>query len=74
MAGEAEVRGRNGISDVIRKEAERQISDAEFEREASRAPVQLRTKEDLFCFRLFAEHLEVPDEVVREIVGTTAVY
>lgn len=62
-----------GSSDVIRREAERQISDAEFEREASLAPVGLRTKEELFCYRLFAERFDLDPDVVRGLVGTTAV-
>ena len=61
-------------SDLLRREAERVISDGELERETSRAPVALRTKEELFCYRLFTDRFDLPDEVVRRIVGTTAVY
>ena len=63
-----------GSSDLLRREAERTISDTEFEREAERAPVPLRTKEELYCYRLFAERFDLPDDVVQGIVGTTAVY
>lgn len=63
-----------GSADVIRREAERQIPDREFEREAARAPVSLRTKEELFCYRMFAERFALPDATVRDLVGTTAVY
>ena len=63
-----------GSAGVIRKEAERQISDAEFEREASRAPVPLRTKEEVYCYRLFRENVDLPPQIVRELVGTTHVY
>lgn len=63
-----------GSYDVIRREAERQISDGDFEREASRAPVRLRTKEELFCFRLFEERFELSPEILGGLVGTTAVY
>lgn len=63
-----------GSYDVIRKEAERRISDAEFERKASRAPVPLRTKEELFCYDLFQEAFDLPPSVVPGLVGITSVY
>jgi asparagine synthase (glutamine-hydrolysing) len=63
-----------GSAGLLRVEAERHIADAEFEREASRAPVPLRTKEELFAYRLFEERFSLPPEVVRDLVGTTAVY
>jgi asparagine synthase (glutamine-hydrolysing) len=63
-----------GSFDVIRKEAERQISDREFEREAARAPVPLRTKEELYCYRLFADRFDLEPDAIRSLVGTTAVY
>jgi len=63
-----------GSFDVIRKEAERQISDAEFERETQRVQIPLRTKEELYCYRLFQDALNLPPEVARDLVGTTAVY
>lgn len=63
-----------GSFDVIRREAERQIPDAEFEREAARAPVPLRTKEELYCYRLFRENVDLPLPALRGLVGTTAVY
>lgn len=61
-----------GSFDIIRKEAERQISDAEFEREAARAKVKLRTKEELYCYRLFRRHFD-NDEAVA-CIGRTLVY
>ena len=64
----------DGSSDVIRREAERQIPDAEFEREAPKAPVPLRTKEELYCYRLFRENVDLPPPAIRGLVGTTAVY
>jgi len=63
-----------GSADVIRREADRQISDREFERDAGRAPVPLRTKEEVLCYRLFADRFPLPPHVVRGLVGTTAVY
>lgn len=63
-----------GSADMIRTEAERSITDREFEREAGRAPVPLRTKEELYCYRLFADRFDLEPETVRDIVGTTAVY
>jgi asparagine synthase (glutamine-hydrolysing) len=63
-----------GSFDVIRREAERQISDAKFEREAGRAPVPLRTKEELFCYHLFEEAFDLPPSVAPGLVGTTSVY
>lgn len=63
-----------GSSDVLRKEAERQISDAEFERDRERVPIAVRTKEELFCYRLFAERFDLPSDGVAGLIGTTAVY
>ncbi len=63
-----------GSFDIIRREAERQISDTEFERESKCLPLHLRTKEELYCFRLFAEQFDLPPEVVRGLVAVTAVY
>ncbi|HKZ23465.1 MAG TPA: asparagine synthase-related protein, partial [Thermoplasmata archaeon] len=63
-----------GSFEIIRREAERQISDAEFDREVARTPVPLRTKEELYCYRLFAERFDLDPEVVRDLVGITAVY
>lgn len=63
-----------GSFDVIRLEAERQISDAEFDRESERSPLAFRTKEELFCYRLFAEQFDLPPEIVGDLVGVTAVY
>lgn len=63
-----------GSSDLIRREAERQISDADFDHEANRASVLLRTKEELYCYRLFSEHYNLEQEVLSNLVGTTRVY
>lgn len=63
-----------GSSDLIRREAERQVSDAEFDREAERAPVPLRTKEELYCYQLFSDHFDLEPEVLSNLVGTTRVY
>ena len=63
-----------GSIDLIRREAERVISDAEFAREAERAPVLIRTKEELYCYRLFAERFGLDPDSIRGIVGTTAAY
>ncbi len=62
-----------GSFDVIRREAERQLSDAEFEklREEAR-PIELRTKEEAYCYRLFRERF--PKEVAVECLGRTEVY
>jgi asparagine synthase (glutamine-hydrolysing) len=63
-----------GSADLIRREAERVISDGEFDREAQRAPVPIRTKEELYCYRLFADRFALEPDTIRTIVGTTAVY
>ena len=63
-----------GSVGLIRDEADRQISDAAFERDAPRAPVPIRTKEELFCYRMFSERFDLSPDVVRDLVGTTAVY
>jgi len=63
-----------GATDIVRREAERVISDPEFTRDAERTPVPLRTKEELYCYRLFAERFDLEPDVMRDIVGTTAVY
>ena len=62
-----------GASDIIQREAERAISDREFEREAPRAEVPIRTKEALYCYRLFAERFGLEPDAIRGIVGTTPV-
>jgi asparagine synthase (glutamine-hydrolysing) len=46
-----------GSSDVLARHAERVISDREFQREAARAPVRIRSKEELLFFRLFDEEV-----------------
>ncbi|HKZ23355.1 MAG TPA: asparagine synthase B [Thermoplasmata archaeon] len=63
-----------GSFDVVRRVAERQITDAEFEKERERIPTSPRTKEELYCYRLFEEQFELPPDIVNELVGTTAVY
>ena len=63
-----------GSSEIIRTEAERQVSDAELEREAGQAPIPVRTKEELLCYRLFQEHFDLSPQVVRDLVGATSVY
>lgn len=63
-----------GSAEVIRQEAERNISDRQFDREAGRAPIPIRSKEELYCYRLFAERFDLEPDAVRNIIGTTAVY
>lgn len=63
-----------GVANLVRREAERQISDAEYERDRARAAAAVRSKEELYCLRLFEEHFDLPAEVVRDLVGTTAIY
>lgn len=63
-----------GSHDVIRREAERQITDAEFDRDRAKSPVEVRTKEELFCYRLFSEQFDLNPAAVRELAGTTAAY
>ncbi len=63
-----------GSFEVIRDEANRQISNAELEREKGRVPVPVRTKEELFCYRLFSEQFDLETDVVKDLVGITAVY
>ena len=62
-----------GSVDVIRREAERQVSDAELThlREDAR-PIALRTKEEAYCYRLFRERF--PKEVALACLGRTDVY
>jgi asparagine synthase (glutamine-hydrolysing) len=61
-----------GSADVIRHEAERQIDDREFDHLGADAPVTLRTKEEAFAYRLFAERF--PPEVAALCLGQTSVY
>jgi len=63
-----------GSSDLIRNEAERQISDAEFDRDTKRSPVPLRTKEELYCYRLFRDHYDLDPDIQANLVGTTRSY
>ena len=63
-----------GSTDLIQREAEREISDRQFEREAGRVPIPVRTKEELYCYRLFADRFPLEPQSVRDIAGTTAVY
>jgi len=62
-----------GSVDVVRREAERQLTDAEFERiRQDSRPIELRTKEEAYCYRLFRENF--PKEVALECLGRTQVY
>ena len=62
-----------GSADVIRREADREMTDAEFERIRREArPIELRTKEEAYCYRLFRE--DFPKEVAVECRGRTRVY
>lgn len=62
-----------GSFEVISQEAERQLSDAEFERIRDEArPIELLTKEEAYCYRLFRERF--PKEVALECLGRTRVY
>ena len=63
-----------GSMDLLRREANRQIPEAEFERERGKVPFPIRTKEELFCYRLFQERFDLPADVVQDLVGTTSVY
>jgi asparagine synthase (glutamine-hydrolysing) len=63
-----------GSIDLIGREADRVISDREFGREAERAPVPCRTKEELYCYRLFAERFDLDPGSIPGLVGKTAVY
>ena len=62
-----------GSSDVIRREAERQVTDSDLERLREEArPVELTTKEEAYCYRLFKERF--PKEFAVGCVGRTAAY
>ena len=62
-----------GSVDVIRREAERQLSDREFDRIREEAlPIEVRTKEEAYCYGLFRERF--PKEVALECLGRTAIY
>lgn len=62
-----------GSVDVVRREAERQLTDADLARLREEArPLALRTKEEAYCYRLFRERF--PKEVALECLGRTDVY
>lgn len=62
-----------GSFDVIRREAERQLSDADLEKLRGEAhPLDLRTKEEAYCYGLFRDRF--PKEVAVECLGRTQVY
>lgn len=62
-----------GSFDVIRREAERQLTDKDFDRLREEArPLDLRTKEEAYCYRLFSDRF--PKEVAVECLGRTDVY
>ncbi len=62
-----------GNAFVVAREAERQVSDRDFERLREEArPVDLRTKEEAYCYRLFRERF--PKSVATGCVGRTEVY
>ncbi len=62
-----------GSVDVVRRHAERELTDAEFERLRGEArPLALRTKEEAYCYRLFRERF--PKEVALECLGRTGTY
>jgi len=62
-----------GSADLVRREADRQLTDAEFTslREEAR-PLALRTKEEAYCYRLFRERF--PKEGALQCLGRTDVY
>lgn len=62
-----------GSSEVIHREAERQLTDTDLERIRSEAhPMEIRTKEEAYCYRLFSERF--PKEVALNCLGRTLVY
>ncbi len=62
-----------GSSDIIRREAERQVTDSDLERLREEArPLELRTKEEAYCYRLFRERF--PKGFAVECVGRTTAY
>ncbi len=60
-----------GSSGVIERVAEETISDSEYQRERERAPVEIRSKEELTYYRLFQEHFPDLDPA---LVGRTKDY
>ena len=61
-----------GVGDLLAVHANEAISDAEFEAERQAAPqVRLNTKEELFYYRIFAEHFgaTLPPDVVGRTKG-----
>jgi len=62
-----------GSVDVVQREAERQVTEAQFARLREEAhPLALRTKEEAYCYRLFRERF--PKEVAVGCLGRTNVY
>ncbi|HEV8594595.1 MAG TPA: asparagine synthase B [Thermoplasmata archaeon] len=62
-----------GSVDLVRREAERQLTDTEFARVRAEAhPLPLQTKEEAYCYKLFRERF--PKEVAIECLGRTRVY
>ena len=62
-----------GLTTVLNRIAEKEITDKEFEREAEKNKnVALRTKEELYIFRLFREFF--PQDSVLKVIGRTQVY
>ena len=62
-----------GSYDVIRREAERQLTDGDYEKIREEAwPISLRTKEEAYCYRLFRDRF--PKAVALECLGRTEVY
>jgi asparagine synthase (glutamine-hydrolysing) len=57
---------------IVSKIAESAISDKEFERAKSKVPVNVRTKEELYCYRIFNEFFD--NSSVANVVGRTLTY
>jgi asparagine synthase (glutamine-hydrolysing) len=61
-----------GSADVMQFAAEASVSTSDFTREAAEAPVQIRTKEELFYYRLYRRHYGNAE--AHRLVGRTLHY
>ena len=61
-----------GSYEIVSKIAESAISDKEFEREKVKTPVKVKTKEELYCYRIFNEFFD--NASAASVVGRTLTY
>jgi asparagine synthase (glutamine-hydrolysing) len=61
-----------GSYDIVARVADSAISDREFARAKDKCPVAIRSKEELYCYRIFEEYFDNPS--VAGLVGRTISY